>query len=158
RAIRQVEEARPVRAPAQEVHRRVNDQRALERIDRRHADALAVAPRALASPRRVEHAGGGLIDDARRDDAVLLEPDHHGPGGDTADYVPRAANGTDDEAALARPGPPHPPAGRPVPGEARARDAADRALGPAMGLGEGRLTGFEGDGKPPPVVLERHRA
>src|SRR5215468_7668171 len=95
RLIGEAQEAVPVPAPSQEIHRRVDHERALEVVDGRDADQLAVTPRALAAKRRVEHVHGRLIDDAGGDFAVLLEPDQHGPRRNAANEIPSAVDRID---------------------------------------------------------------
>src|ERR1700675_1250717 len=135
----------------------MDDERAVERVDGRHADALAVAPRPLPAPRRVEHARDRLVDDTGRDLPRLLEPDEDAPARNAPDEVPRAVDGVDDEAPLARALLAMLFTEGPVIGVTLAQHVDDRVFGLAVGLGHRRSIGFERDGKSSPVVLERHR-
>src|SRR5262245_26284794 len=154
RLIGEAQEAIPVAALPQEVHGRVNHERALELIDRRHADELAITSRALTAERRVEHVHGRLIDDAGGDFAVLLERDQHGPRRNAANEVPRAIDRVYDEPPIASTRFAQLLAERSVIGTAGAQHADDRALRLVIGLGHRRSIGLQRYGESPAIVLE----
>src|SRR6185295_5991876 len=107
-------------------------------------DGRAVELRALTAARRVHLAAHRLVDDARRQHAVLLERDQHRPVRNTAREVPRAIDGVDDEAA------PLAAAGAGFLGEhavlwiRTGEDGEDGALGFAVGDGHGGAVVLDG--------------
>ena len=118
-------------------------------------EPLAVEEGAAAAARGVELAGDGIVDDADRDLAMLLERDQRRPDRDVAHEVLRAVDGIDDPARRDIPGAAELLAEEPVLGERPAEDLDDRAFGFAVRLGHRRRVRLQDDLESGVVILER---
>src|SRR5439155_9609124 len=123
--------------------------------NRRDAHALAVEPRAAATPRAQQVAGDRVVDDADGDLARVLEPDQRGPDGHVADEVLGAVDRVDDPASPLIAHRAELLAEEPVLGKRAAEHLADDLLGALVGLRHRRRVRLQRHVEARAVVLHR---